>query len=497
MEPFNWQDLLALGPVAVMVVAGCVLLLSEVSLKSADRRYQGWLSALFALVAFAWAYSQRDAAARDLFGGFARQDAFGSFVAMMVAFGLGLTSLIGQGYLKEQASERGEFHALGHFAGAGMILLAVATDLLTIFVALEVMSLATYALTAWLRSNARPAEAALKYFILGSLASAVMLYGASLVFGAAGSTRIADIATAAQSGQFGGLLTVALVLISAGFLFKVAAVPFHMWAPDVYEGAPTPVTGFMAAGVKAAAFASLLRVLYVAFGAPAFALGGASGRGWYQMLTVIAIVTMVGGNLMALAQKSVKRMLAYSSISHAGYILAGVAVGAFGNVRTEAGQATLFYLAAYTATAVGAFAIVGAIERRGGNVIDDDGRYEGLAEREPGLALAMTVFVLSLAGIPPTVGFTAKLFIFRAALSANAYGLAIIGLLASVAGLYYYLRVLVMMYMRPSRENAGVVPARLPMLTFGVALAIATVLVLGVLPSSVQDLARAAAALGQ
>lgn len=495
MGSFNWQDLLALGPVFTMVVAGCVLLLSEVSLKSRERAYQGWLSAFFAGVALFWAWTQTDDNAVEIFGGFGRVDAFGAYVAMLVSFGLALTSLIGQGFLREQASERGEFHALAHFAGAGMILLAETTDLLTLFVALEVMSLAIYALTAWIRSSARPAEAALKYFILGSFASAIMLYGASLAYGAAGSTRLLDIARAAQSGQHPALVLVAVALIAAGFFFKVAAVPFHMWAPDVYEGAPTPVTGFMAAGVKAAAFAALLRVLYVAFGHEALALGGEGGKGWVSIVSVVAVLTMVGGNLMALAQKSVKRMLAYSSISHAGYLLVGVASGAYANARAEATQATLFYLFGYTATAIGAFAVIGMLEKRGGAELDVDGRYDGLAQRHPSLALALAIFILSLAGIPPTVGFTAKLFIFRSALEAGQVGLAVTGLLASVAGLYYYLRVLVMMYMRPPAENAAPIPPRLGMANAGLMVAVVTVLVFGVLPGSLQELAHLAAAL--
>jgi len=491
---FNWSDLLALGPVDVMVVAGCVLLLSEVSLKKPERRYQPWLSAFFALLAFAWAWSQRNDPARDLFGGLARADALGSYAALLVTSALALTSLISYGYLREQASERGEFHALAHFAAAGMVLLVQVTDLLTLFVALEVMSLAIYALTAWLRATPRPAEAALKYFTLGSFASAIMLYGASLAYGAAGSTKLSDIAAAAQAGQSTGLLVLALVLLAAGFLFKVAAVPFHAWAPDVYDGAPTPVTGFMAAGVKVAAFGALLRVLYVAFGAQLFSAGGEGFKGWYPLISGVAIITMIGGNLLALAQRSVKRMLAYSSISHAGYLLAGVAAGAFDNVRAEAGEATLFYLFAYTATAIGAFAVVGMVERRGAGV-DDDGRYEGLAQRHPGLALALTVFILSLAGIPPASGFAAKLFVFRAALDAGAVGLAVVGLLSSVAGLYYYLRVLVMIYMRPARADAAEIPASPGMSTAALVLVALVVLVTGVLPAPVQELARLAATL--
>jgi NADH-quinone oxidoreductase subunit N len=226
----------------------------------------------------------------------------------------------------------------------------------------------------------------------------------------------------------------------------------------------------------------------------AHASGGGSGKGWFQILAVVAVLTMVGGNVMALAQKSVKRMLAYSSITHAGYLLLGVAVGAFGATRAEAVSSVLYYLAVYAATSVGAFAVVGALEARGGNVIDDDGRYDGLAQREPALALSMADFVLSLAGIPPAAGFTAKLFVFRAELEAHQVGLAVIGLLSSVVGLYYYLRVLVLMYMKPSQANAAAVPPRLAMTRLGLVVAAVLLLVVGLLPGSVLGLAQAAAA---
>ena len=496
MGTYNWQDMAALAPAIILVAGGCVLLLSEVALKSASRGYQAGLSVFFATFAGLAAWSQLSGAGRDLFGGFARLDAFGSAVAIIICFALALTSLVSQSFLREHASERGEFHALAHFAAAGMIILADATDLITLFIALEVMSLAIYALTAYLRSSARPAEAALKYFVLGSFSSAVLLYGASLAYGAAGSTRLTDIAAAVQGGAHLPLIYAALALVGAGFLFKVAAVPFHMWAPDVYEGAPTPVTGFMAAGVKTAAFAAIVRTLYVAFGAKTFALGAPGGKGWYGAVATLAVLTMVGGNLLALAQRSVKRMLAYSSISHAGYLLVGVAAGAFGGAtRAAASQATLYYLLAYTATAIGAFTVVAALEKRGGPEVDDDARYDGLSQRDPVLAFVMAIFMVSLAGIPPTAGFTAKLFIFRSALDVGAVGLAVVGLLSSVAGLYYYLRVVVVMYMKPAPANAPAAPTRLTSMNFGLAIAATVTLVVGIAPHLVRQVAHAVALL--
>jgi NADH-quinone oxidoreductase subunit N len=497
VESYNWSDFAALGPVVALVVGACVLLISEVFLTSRNRGYQVGVSVVFATIAGLLAFSNISVPARDLFGGFARLDAFGSFTAVIVCFSIALTSLFADSSLKELASERGEFHALAQLAGAGMILLAQATDLITLFIALEVMSLATYALSSYLRTSPRPAEAAMKYFILGSFSSAVLLYGTALAYGAAGSTRLADIAriSAAKDGPT-PLLLAAIALVAAGFLFKVAAVPFHMWAPDVYDGAPTTVAGFMAGGVKAAAVSALLRTLYVAFGSKLVAVGADGNHGWASALTVIAYLTMVGGNLLAIAQKSVKRMLAYSSISHAGYLLVAVAVGGNTAFRQEATSAALFYLAAYTATALGAFAVVAALEKRGGRDIDDDTRYDGLSQREPVLALAMAVFMLSLAGIPPTAGFMAKLFIFRAALDANAYGLAVVGVLTSVAGLYYYLRVVVLMYMRPSAEGAAV-PARTLAMGIGLAIAAGVTLFFGIGPNWLSTIATSAATLGQ
>ena len=490
MDSYNWSDFAALSPVIVLLAGACVLLLSEVFLTSRDRRYQAPLSAAFAAVAGLLAYSGVSEAGRDIFGGFARADGFGAFAAIAICFTVGMTSLFAASSLKELAAERGEFYALAHLAGAGMILLAVTTDLLTLFVALEVMSLAIYALTSYLRSTPRPAEAALKYFVLGSFSSAVLLYGASLAYGAAGSTRYSDIAIAA-TGPSGAsvLLVVSLALIASGFLFKVAAVPFHTWAPDVYDGAPTTVTGFMAAGVKVAAFSALLRTFYVAFGSPALATGA---HGWVSVITVVAYLTMIGGNLLAVAQRSVKRMLAYSSIAHAGYLLVGLVAGAHAAVRSDATRATLFYLAGYTATALGAFAICAALERRDGPVSDDDARYDGLSQRHPALALAMAIFMLSLSGIPPTIGFWGKLYVFQAAMQADLVWLTVVGVLTSLMGLYYYLRVVVVMYMRPSVEGERV-PPRTAAMGLGLAIAAGVTLFFGLGPNLLGTIAEQAA----
>jgi NADH-quinone oxidoreductase subunit N len=348
------------------------------------------------------------------------------------------------------------------------------------------MSVAVYALTAYLRRGQRPAEAAFKYFLLGAFASALYLYGTALVYGATGATQLHEVAAHAHGGA---LLTAGLAFVAAGFAFKVAAVPFHMWTPDVYEGAPTPVTSFMAVGVKAAAFAALLRTMVVAFPAQ-----GGVEPWWGSAMEVLAVLTMIGGNLLAVPQRNVKRMLAYSSIAHAGYLLLGVAAAAHSPLSVS-GSGVLFYLVAYTATAAGAFAVVAALERDDPDSLAawDLDRFAGLASRRPMMAFACTVFMVSFAGIPPSAGFMAKLYVFRAALESGMTLSALIGVMTSVLGAYYYLKVVVYMYMRQPEESQQVAPSSAP-LSAALWLAAALVVWLGVSPGSLVELAKSSAA---
>jgi NADH-quinone oxidoreductase subunit N len=484
------QDFLALAPVAVLALGGIALVLSEVFLTSGARGYQAGLAVAFAAAAALAAVLAPHPA--RIFGGQGAADGFATFVTVTVCAGLALSALVGASWLGPRDAERGEFYGLALFGASGMALLGMATDLLVAFVAIEVMSLSIYALAAWMRRGKKPAEAAFKYFILGAFSSALFLYGTALVFGATGSTRLADVAR----GGGGPLLVGGLVLVTAGLAFKVAAVPFHVWTPDVYEGAPTPVTAFMAAGVKAAAFAVLARTMLAAFaGAPAAPAGGFGG-----LLAILAVLTMAAGNLLAVPQRSVKRMLAYSSIAHAGYLVVGVVVAGHPAAREQALSSVLFYLAIYSATVIGAFAVVGALEGRGATPADepedawDLDRLAGLGRRRPMLALAMAVFMLSLAGVPPTAGFVAKLLVFKAAIAADAWGLAVVGVLTSALGAYYYLRVVVYMYMRPA---VGAEPAEAgsPLLSVALGAAVLAVVILGVGPEPVASLARAAAAI--
>ena len=482
-------DVVAMLPVAVLVAGALVLLMSEVFLTSGRRGFMAGLTVATALLA-ALAALLAPAPGR-VFAGQAVVDGFSVFVTVTVCGGLALTALFGAPWLHARDAERGEFYALALFAASGMSLLASAADLLVAFIAIEVMSLSTYALAAYMRRGRKPAEAAFKYFLLGAFSSALLLYGTALIYGVTGSTLFADFARGS-----GSLFVIGVGLVGAGLAFKIAAVPFQMWTPDVYEGAPTPVTAFMAAGVKTAAFAVLVRVALAVWG------GAAEGSVRFgAVVAVLAVLTMLFGNLLAVPQRSVKRMLAYSSIAHAGYLLVGVVSAGAAGARESALSSVLFYLAAYTATVIGAFAVVGAVERTEVRSEPADtwdlSRLAGLSRRRPGLAFVMTVFMLSLAGIPPTAGFVGKFLIFKAAINAQAYGLAIVGVLTSALGAYYYLRVVVYMYMRaPEAGEEGVLTLG-PALSVALAASAVAVVILGIGPGPITDLARAASMLGQ
>lgn len=502
-------DFQPLLPAAILMLGAIVLMLSEVyqSSAAASRSYQAIIGFIFSVVAAGVGLYTALEPARTVFLGFGVMDPFSGAVTVTVCVGVALSVLVAAGFLRHRNAERGEFYALMLFSGAGMSLLAMSNEFITLFINLEAMSVATYALTAYLRRGTRPSEAGFKYFILGAFSAAVLLYGAALLYGATGTTKISELTQRlpAALNQNPLLVYLAAGLIAVGFAFKVAAVPFHMWTPDVYEGAPTPVTALMSAGVKAAAFAAFVRAFL-----PFAGELSQNPQQHAQIMTtgfaMLALLTMVLGNLLALPQRNVKRMLAYSSIAHAGYLLLGVAAlfarpveGAKGLLsaspliananpaalaRQDALKGILFYLLAYTITALGAFGTLAALERREdeprGTAWDLD-RFSGLAQRRPGWALAMAAMMLSLGGIPPTVGFMGKLLIFRSAVDAGLVGLAVVGVLASAAGVYYYLRVVVYMYMRPSPENA-LVPERQWTTELALVLTTAAVVLFGIIP---------------
>ena len=445
-----------------------------------DLRITGWLT-LLALVSTAiaiWLLWWNSAAVRGVVSMVAADDF--RWVADWIFVGAaGLTVLISIAYLEREHLLAPEYYVLLLFGTLGMMLMAAGADLMVIFLGLELMSVAVYVLAGFDRRRARSAEAALKYFLLGAFASGFLLYGIALVYGATGTTNLALIG-AQLSGQAraSAMLLAGLAMLIVGFGFKIAAVPFHMWAPDVYDGAPTPVTAFMATGVKAAAFAALFRVMYQAFGgAPA----------WHDIMWWLAVVTMIGGNLFALGQRSLKRMLAYSSVAHAGYLLVALTAGG-----TQGTSAFLVYIIAYTLMSLGAFAVLIAKGRGGeSEVLIDD--LSGLAARRPWLAFALAVCMLSLLGFPGTAGFIGKWYILIAATGAGQNTLAAILVLTSVISAGYYLPVIMAMYMKPEPNEAAHVDVQLDRWgRAAVAVAVTGLLLFGVWPNRLFDLARTA-----
>ncbi|MGE5693221.1 MAG: NADH-quinone oxidoreductase subunit N [Candidatus Zixiibacteriota bacterium] len=371
------------------------------------------------------------------FGGMALSDNFAVFFRLVFLAGTFLVVLVSKNYLSAERFVNGEYYSLLLFSTLGMMFMAGTLDLMVIFLGLEVMSIPLYILAGFRKTDVRSNEAGMKYFLIGAFASSFFLYGIALLYGATGTTHLQEIYNQLPNLQGRGdfLIYAGAALLTVGFAFKVAAVPFHMWAPDVYEGAPTAVTAFMSAGPKAAGFAALLRVFALFLGDYKEAMEA--------VFWVLAVLTMTVGNVLALVQPNIKRMLAYSSIAHAGYILVAVVAGGPDGV-----SAALFYLLAYTVMNIGAFAVVLAVEaKESSNQIGD---YRGLANRNPYLAAAMTIFMLSLTGIPPTAGFMGKLYIFSAAVSANQIPLVVIAVLNSLVSVYYYLGIVVAMYMHPS-----------------------------------------------
>jgi NADH-quinone oxidoreductase subunit N len=405
-------------------------------------------------------------------GGMVAVDRYALFFRLVILASAALALLFSAHYLRRTGEGRGEFYALLLFATAGMTLLASAADLIVVFLALEVLSLSLYVMTgfSWRRLSSQ--EAGLKYFLLGAFSSAFFLYGIALAYGATGTTSLAGIAGALSGTDQGlALPLTAAALLAVGFSFKVAAVPFHMWTPDVYQGAPTPVTGFMAAGTKVAGFAALIRVAQIALGPVSWELTPA--------LVALSAVTMVVGSVLAIAQDDVKRMLAYSSIAHAGFVLVGVAAG-----NQEGVSGAMFYLAAYAAMILGAFGVVILVSRVGEERTSLRS-YRGLARRNPVLGGLLVLFLLSLAGIPPTAGFMAKFLVFGAAVDAGLVGLVIVAVLASVVAAFFYLRVIVLAYMEDPEEDTVALTEGGP----GWALAAAAVVtvILGVFPSLLLD----------
>lgn len=466
-----------LPTLVVIVVAGLVLIL-DILPPHQGKAHLGPVALVGLVCALLAAMTSWGAGARG-FRDMVVLDNYALFIHLVIIYAAALVVLLSMDYLRRAGAESGEYYALVLFATSGMLLLASANDLIVVFLAVELMSLSLYVLAGLFKRRAPAGEASLKYFLLGVFASAFLLYGIALLYGATGTTNFDRIAAAVGARPRDPLVLIGLGLLLAGFGFKISSVPFHMWAPDVYQGAPTSVTAFIASGSKAAVFAALIR----------FVLAGlrAMQADWTVLLGALAALTMTVGNVVAIAQSNVKRMLAYSSVAHVGYMLVGVAAGG-----VAGGSAVLFYLLAYTFTTVGTFGVLTLCERAGEEAVEVKD-YAGLGRRHPLLALTLTLFLLSLIGIPPLAGFVGKFYLFGSAVRAGHVTLAVVGVLNSAVAAYYYLRVVVYMYMQePDGEPTVVAPS----LAGGLALVVALIgiVLLGVMPAPFADLAQSAVA---
>ena len=489
---FNPSDLGWLSPFLILAVTGMLLVLAEAFFKGRDRAALAGLAiagSVASAVASIVLYRQLGPgevkplfASLDPTGGVQSAmlvaDRMGYVLSALFAVTTALTALISPGHQREHDWQVGEYYGVMLFSACGMVMLAQAANLVTIFLGIETMSIAVYVMVAMRRRSRRGNEAAMKYFLIGAFATGFLMYGIALLYGAAGTLYLPNVRTALMSTQNPGLVIAGAFLLVVAFGFKIAAVPFHMWAPDAYEGAPTPVTGFMAAAVKAAAIAAMIRVFGMALGGDVLPFGT---LGWASPMVVIAAITITIGNITAVRQDNIKRMLAYSSISHAGVLMVGLCAMGLGSPTAQG--ATVYYLIAYSATTIGAFAVVGYVGSKGRErlLVDD---WAGLASQHPAAALAMTICLLSLGGMPPTGGFFGKFLVFKAAMDVyhgQLLWLVIIGVVNSAISIYYYLRIITAMYFREA--NQPFQPTRSAGAVFVIAVMPLMVLELGILPN--------------
>lgn len=452
-------DLMPIMPEIILTVAAMVLLMLELVVKNKG------IIALLGVIAAAAVLYTIPMSYGETFGGMFISDGFSAYFKLIFMINLILTILISLRYIQRQKSNYGEYYSILLFATVGMMIMASASDLIVLYLGLELMALSTYILAGIKRHDVKSNEAAIKYFLLGAFSSALLLYGISLIYGLTTTTNIYGIAEYLRGAEVSPAVLLSMALIIAAFSFKIAAAPFHMWAPDVYQGAPTSITAFMSVGPKAAGFAVIARVFYVAF--------EQVQADWTAILIGIAILTMAVGNIMAIVQTNMKRMLAYSSIAHAGYMLLGIIAG------TEAGmEAMMVYMLIYAFMNIGAFTIVILLER--GDELKD---YEGLAKAHPAVAGIMLVFMFSLIGIPPTAGFIGKFNLFKAVVDAGYTWLVVIAVIFSAISAYYYLRVVMNMYMEKLKEDA---PIHLsPSIGLALLITVLMVIIIGIMPSVV------------
>ncbi len=481
MPGFNPADLVLAAPELVVALTGLLVLVLDLALRGRDRSWLGGLSVLGVAAALVLVLRQAASSTHAvIFSGLHAVDMYACFFKVVFLVSAGIVLLVSVRFLREQDVPEGEFYALLLFGTLGTMLMASAADLLSLFIGLEIMAVCTYALCGFLKQEQRCNEGALKYLLMGTFSTGVILYGMALLYGVAGSTNLGAIATAVGTDNLRNpAVLMAMVLLAAGFGFKIAAVPFHMYLPDMYEGAPTPVVAFMAGAAELAGVAVLVRVFLLAM--PGLRVD------WKLLFWVLAVLTMTVGNLVAIAQSNLKRMLAYSTIAHMGYILIGLIVASRIGVA-----AILFYSLVYALMTIGAFGMVVLLNRgtvRGDQIED----FTGLAQRSPLAAAVMLLFLLSLTGIPPTAGFVGKFYLFAAAIDAGYVWLAIIAVVNSAISLFYYMRVVMVMYMRELPPQ-GI--ALNPSATLSLALLLAAVgtLLLGIFPGPLLEFARASAA---
>lgn len=476
------DSFLRILPEVILTVTGVVVMLAEPVLpKSSSRKPLGWLTAAGVLASLIASLEQLNMQPGTAYSGLIKIDAFSVFFHVVICAIVLVSLLISLDSFGERAENEGEFFALLALGAVGMLFMTSAAELLLVFIGLEISSISTYIMAAFRKRSAKGPESGIKYFLLGSFATAFFLYGVALIFGATGTTNIAAIAATLPASNTHIFAMVGLGMILIGLGFKVSAAPFHVWTPDVYEGAPSPVVALMSTAPKVAAFAVLLRIVYIAF--PEY------HANWVPLIWLMAALSMTIGNLGALRQQNVKRMLAYSSIAHAGYLLV-----AFTALSADGIAAASFYAASYAAMQVGIFAAVSHISGTDEKLITVSD-YRGVAYRSPLLGGALAFFLISLVGIPFTGGFFGKFYVFTAALHSGMIWLAILGLLNSGVACFYYLRVLTSAYSRPA-QNAPLekMPRVSPSLLVALIITVATTLILGIVPGQVLNRARAGAA---
>jgi NADH-quinone oxidoreductase subunit N len=470
-------ELRAYLPELIVLIWACAVLLLDLVLRRQQQLVIGVFS-LMGVIAALLACIPLAGVTVTTFSGMYALDGFSLFFKVLFLLVAALTILISPRYLLIESIPAGEYYALILFSTIGMMVMAAGVDLLAIYIGLELMSLSIYTLAGFVKGNPKSIEAALKYFLMGSFSSGILLYGLALLYGLTGTTQLAAVAEQIATTGTTPVLILAMVLLVGGFGFKIAVVPFHMWAPDVYEGAPHSVVGFISVGSKAAAFAGIMRIFLVAL--------EPSKAQWEPLLWAISVLSMVIGSVVAISQSNIKRMFAYSSIASAGYMLIGVIAG------TEIGlSSVLVYAMAYAFMNIGAFTLVVLLCRRGerGDTIEE---FTGLARISPVASASLVIFFLSLTGIPPTAGFIGKFYLFAAAIQTGYIGLAVVGVVSSAISLYYYFSVVMSMYMQEAPKEHGLSPT--PGLAAALLLMVAGTLLFGIFPGSLINAAKAAVA---